>query len=72
MGAAHVGLGWPLPFRLISLGIAWGVIRVVGLVLWLWGRTTAYALAAILLLESASNLLGSDPRPSAPEIAVYQ
>jgi membrane-associated phospholipid phosphatase len=72
-----LGLGWPAPFRAISLlGISWGVVLILGLALWLWGRKDAYALGAALLVEATSNLvinrLGGVPRPSAPEIIVYQ
>lgn len=72
-----LGLGWPLPFRALSLlGTTWGVILVVGLALWLWGRETAYALVGIVLLETWSNLLlnqiFSVPRPDAPGIVKYE
>ena len=72
-----LGLGWPLPFRALSLlGISWGVIAVLGIAFWLWGREEVYALGGILVLEAISNMvinqLGSVPRPSAPEIVIYE
>lgn len=72
-----LGLGWPLPFRIFSLlGVTWGVIFAVGLARWLWGREAAYALAGIVLIEAAINMLINQavhiPRPSALGIVKYE
>lgn len=72
-----LGLGWPFPFRVISLlGISWGVILVLGLALWLWGRWAAYSLAGIVVLEAlaslALNRVFAVERPDAPSIVRYE
>lgn len=71
------GLGHPLPFRLIDLfASTWGVLFVVGLALWLWGRGDAYALAAIVFVEALINFglnqFLSVPRPSDPDVMKYE
>lgn len=70
------GTGHPLPFRLLSLlGDTWGIVFVVGLALWLYGRDTMYSLIGIVSLGAAAKLLLTNlfdvPRPSGHEIAVY-
>lgn len=72
-----LGLGWPLPFRVISLaGISWGVILVLGLSLWLWGREAVYSLVGIIILEAlvslALNRIFAVPRPSGDLIVKYE
>jgi hypothetical protein len=53
-----LGLGWPFPFRVISLlGISWGVILALGLAMWMWGRKAAYSLAGIIVLEALVSLV---------------
>lgn len=72
-----LGLGWPFPFRVVSLlGISWGVILALGLALWLWGRRAAYSLAGIVVLEAgvslALNRVFALERPDAPSIVRYE
>lgn len=72
-----LGLGWPFPFRVVSLlGISWGVVLALGLALWLWGRRALYSLAAIIVLEAlvsmAMNRVFSVDRPDAPSIVKYE
>lgn len=72
-----LGLGWPFPFRLVSLlGISWGVILALGLSRWLWGRWAAYSLAGIVVLEAlvsmALNRLFAVERPDAAAIVKYE
>lgn len=71
------GPAWEPAFRTLTLlGSTWGVIFGVGLALWLWGREEAYPLVAILLVETATNLLLNQivqlPRPDAPGIIAYE
>lgn len=71
------GLGHPLPFRVLSLlGDTWGVLLVVGLALWLFGRRTMYALVGIVVVGAVTKLFLSDlfsvSRPAGPEIVVYE
>lgn len=68
---------WTMPFLIVDLlGISWGMILVLGLAFWLWGREDAYAVAGILLFEGATNLVLNQfsfiARPSAPQIRVHQ
>lgn len=70
------GLGHPLPFRAFSLlGDTWGIILVVGLSLWLFGRRAMYSVIGIVVVGAALKLLLTDifavPRPSGAEIVVY-
>lgn len=72
-----LGLGWPFPFRVVShLGATWGVIFVLGLALWLWGRDVMYAIAGIVVVEAAASVLFNQiwntPRPSGPGIVRYE
>ena len=67
----------PLPFRLVDLfASTWGVLFVVGLALWLWGRGDAYAIAAIVFTEALINFglnqFLSVPRPNDPGIVKYE
>lgn len=71
------GLGHPLPFRVFSLlGDTWGMILVVGLGFWLFGRRTLYALVSVVVAGAAAKLLLSSlfgtARPEGPEIVVYE
>lgn len=71
------GRGHPLPFQAADLlSGTWGVLFAVSLALWLWGRADAYAVAAIVTLESLTNLLLnrllSVPRPSGGGIVIYE
>lgn len=70
------GLGHPLPFRIFSLlGDTWGMIFVVGLALWLFGRRPMYALIGIISLGALAKIVLTDifdvSRPSGPDIVVY-
>ena len=70
------GLGHPFPFRVFSLlGDTWGMILVVGLALWLFGREQLYATAAIVLVGALTKVLLTlvfhQTRPRGPEIVVY-
>lgn len=72
-----LGLGWPFPFRVISLlGISWGVILALGLSLWLWGREVTYSLVGIVVLQGLTsitlNLFFDTARPSDPSIVKYE
>lgn len=72
-----LGLGWPFPFRVISLlGISWGVILALGLSLWLWGRQAVYSLAGIIVVEAlvsmVMNRAFSVDRPDAASIVKYE
>lgn len=72
-----LGLGWPGPWRLITLlGTNWGILFVLGVSLWLWGRRTAYSLLAVVavggLLKTALNSLLAVPRPDAGGIVKYE
>lgn len=72
-----LGLGWPEPWVAISLlGINWGIILVVGIGLWMWGRRVAYGLLAVMVVEGglkmALNQLVSLPRPDAPGLVKYE
>lgn len=72
-----LGLGWPFPFRVISLlGISWGVILALGLAMWLWGRKAAYSLAGIVVLEALVSLVLNRvfavERPDAASIVKYE
>lgn len=72
-----MGLGWPGPWRVLTLlGTNWGILLVVGLALWLWGRQVAYALLAVVavdgILKTATNRLLHVPRPDAPGLVKYE
>lgn len=72
-----IGLGRPRPFELLSLlGDTWGILLVVGLAYWLFGRQTSYALLGIIALASLTkelmSLAFSLPRPSGEGIVVYE
>lgn len=72
-----LGLGWPEPWRLITLlGSNWGIFFVLGIGLWLWGRRTAYSVLAVVavdgLLKTALNSVFSVPRPDGAGIVKYE
>ncbi|MFP4624220.1 MAG: phosphatase PAP2 family protein, partial [Gemmatimonadota bacterium] len=72
-----LGLGWPLPWELVSLlGSTWGILLVVGLALWLWGRGAAYGILAVVVvdgvLKTALNWLFHVPRPDGAELVKYE
>lgn len=72
-----VGLGHPEPFRWLALlGDTWGIMVVLGVAFWLYGRDTAYALLGAIALGAVSKLLlsmaFSVPRPTGEEIVVYE
>lgn len=71
------GLGHPLPFRIFSLlGDTWGMLLVVGLAFWAWGRRPFYAVAGIVVVGAATKVLLStlfqQDRPEGPGIVVYE
>ena len=71
------GLGHPLPFRLFSLlGDTWGMLFVVGVTLWTFGRPPFYAIAGIVVTGAATKVLLStifhQDRPEGPGIVVYE
>ena len=72
-----LGLGWPDPWRAIGLlGAGWGILLVVGMSLWFWGRRVAYAVLAVVVVEAALktvlNPLFSVSRPDATGIVKYE
>ena len=72
-----IGLGHPETFRWLALlGDTWGIMLVLGVAFWLYGRETAYALVGAIALGAVSKLLLSMaftvPRPAGEEIAVYE
>lgn len=72
-----IGLGHPLPFRIFSLlGDTWGVMLVVGLALWLFGRRAAYPVVGIVVVGAATKVglstLFHQDRPQGPGIVVYE
>lgn len=72
-----IGLGYPAPFRAISLlGDTWGIILVAGIGLWLFGRRTLHAIVGVVAAYGAVKLLLLDlvqqGRPEGPGIVVYQ
>lgn len=71
------GFGHPAPFRVFSLlGDTWGMILVVGVAFWLFGRERLYATVAIVAVGAATKVLLSmvfhQTRPSGPGIVVYE
>lgn len=73
------GTGHPLPFRIFSLlGDTWGMVFVIGLTLWWWGRRPAYAVIGSIALGAGFKQLltvtFSVPRPSGQgtDIMVYE
>lgn len=72
-----VGRGHADAFRWIGLlGDTWGIMLALGIGMWLYGRNTAYALLGSVALAALSklvlNLIFDVPRPSGPEIVVYE
>lgn len=70
------GLGRPVPFRILSLlGDTWGMILVVGLAAWWYGRRTMYSLIGVVALGAGAKLLLTNlfdvSRPSGDGIVVY-
>nr|MBA2670336.1 phosphatase PAP2 family protein [Gemmatimonadota bacterium] len=66
----------PLPFRVLSLlGDTWGVLLVVGIALWVFGRRTFQAVLGIVVVGAATKIgltrLFTTPRPGGPEIISY-
>ena len=71
------GLGHPLPFRIMSLlGDTWGMLFVLGLTFWIFGRRPFYATAGIVVVGAATKVLLStlfhQTRPRGPGIVVYE
>lgn len=71
------GLGHPLPFRIFSLiGDSWGMILVIGLAFWLFGRERLYATCCVVVAGAATKVLLSmafqQERPRAVGIVVYE
>jgi membrane-associated phospholipid phosphatase len=72
-----IGLGYPFPFRVFSLlGDTWGMLFVIGIGFWLWGRRVLYPLVGIVVVGAATKVLLSSifaaSRPSGPDLTVYQ
>jgi membrane-associated phospholipid phosphatase len=70
------GLGHAIAFHLLSLlGDTWGMVLVVGVALWLFGRETAYTVIGIVVLGAVTKVAlteaFSTPRPRGPDIVVY-
>lgn len=71
------GPRWEPAFRAVSeLGASWGVLFVVGLALWTWGRRDAYALVGIAAVSAVAsvlmNVVFSVARPSHPAIVKHE
>lgn len=71
------GLGHPLPFRIFSLlGDTWGMILIVGVAFWLFGRERLHATAAAVVTGAAAKVLLSSvfqqERPRGADIVVYE
>lgn len=66
--------GWFKAFSLI--GDTWGVLFVVGLSLWLWGRKATYEVVLVIVLAAVlkelTNVFVGVPRPSAESIVIYE
>lgn len=67
----------PFPFRVFSLlGDTWGILFVLGLSFWLFGRKSMYALLGIVVLGAAAKLAFaaafSVDRPEGRDIVVYE
>lgn len=72
-----LGLGWPEPWRLVTLlGSNWGILLVLGLSFWLWGRELAYSVLAVVavdgILKSVLNTVLAVPRPDGAGIVKYE
>ena len=70
------GVGHPFPFRAMSLlGDPWGVLLVVGVGFWLYGRRALYGLIGITIFAAGTWLVVSGAfdvsRPEGPGIVVY-
>lgn len=71
------GLGHPVPFHAFSLlGDTWGMILVVGIAFWLFGREQLYATTGIVLVGAVSKVLLTlvfhQTRPRGAGIVVYE
>lgn len=71
------GPDYPLPFRILSLlGDTWGIVLVVGLAFWWFGRRALYAVVGIVIAGAATKLALStvfhQSRPGGPGIVVYE
>lgn len=71
------GLGHPLPFRIFSLlGDTWGMILIVGVAFWLFGRERLHATVAAVATGAAAKVLLSSAfqqeRPRGEGIVVYE
>lgn len=67
----------PVPFLILSLlGDTWGILFVVGLSAWVFGRHALYPVVAIVIAGAASKLLLSDlfgvSRPAGSDIVVHE
>lgn len=72
-----VGLGHESVFEWISLlGGTWGVLLVLGVAMWCWGREAVYALMGAIALgaltKEAMSMIFSVSRPHGPGIVVYE
>lgn len=72
------GQGNALPFEILSfIGDTWGMLFIVGLALWCWGRRTAYGVAGTLALGAGAKAFLTEivfhgERPEGPGIVVYE
>ena len=69
------GPGRAVWFQVLSLpGDTWGIVFVVGMTLWFWGRRPTYALLGAVVLQAGTKLLMTlafaVPRPEGPGIFV--
>lgn len=69
------GLEYPLPLEVLSLlGDTWGILLVLAVAFWLFGRreghAVAVATAAAAVFWAGASSLVDGPRPSGPEIVV--
>jgi membrane-associated phospholipid phosphatase len=72
-----LGLGWPGPWRMVSLlGSHGGIALAVGIAFWLGGRRAGYPLLAIVIVEAvlkiALNSVFGVSRPTAEGIVMYE
>lgn len=72
-----IGLGMPLPFRILSgIGDTWGIILVAGMSFWLFGRQTFHAVLGITIAAAATRAgvlsIAWRDRPDGTGIVIYQ